>query len=114
MKQISTLNGKLPIRYGWGTLSTFADITGKAIDELIYAFKPDRLRPRQLSEFIFQGIKDGCKEEGIECPFKSYEDVEKLIDSVGLKQVVKETLAAFQASPFIMSDAKEEDEDKKK
>ena len=113
MKQLSTLNGKLPIRYGWGALSDIADSIDKSLDDIIGDFDPKALKPREFTQFVFFGVKDGCEEDGKEFPFKSLKDVEKIINEKGLRLVIQETLAAFQESPFLIN-SKEEEEDKKK
>lgn len=115
MKRLSTLNGKkLPIRFGWGALSNFADSTNKTIDDVIYAFDPSNLKPSQFTEFVYFGVLDGCAEEGIQCPFESPKDIIPIIDNNGLKKVIKETLDAFQASPFILNSREEGDEEEGK
>jgi len=115
MKQLSTLNGKLPIRYGWGALSDFADSTDKTLDEVMYSFDPSKLKPREFSLFVFYGVKDGCEESNKDFPFESTKDVEKIINKHGLTVIIKEALAAFQESPFIVIEQEEEeDNDKKK
>ena len=114
MKQLSTLNEPLPIRYGWGALSNFADSTNKSLDEILYSFDPAALKPREFSEFVFFGVQDGCEEAKREFPFKSIKDVEAIVNGLGLKKVIKESLAAFQASPFIVNGEEEEKEEGKK
>jgi len=119
MKQLSTLNGKkLPIRYGWGALSDLADSINKSIDDLIWSFDPSQLKPSQFSEFVYYGVKDGCEAKNVDFPFESPRDVNKIIDAVGLRTVIKESLAAFQESPFVLNSRDEEEEkeetDKKK
>lgn len=114
MKQVSTLNGKLPIRYGWGALSDFADETDKSLDEVMYSFDPSKLKPREFSLFVFYGVKDGCEESGKDFPFESVKDVEKIINKHGLTVIIREAIAAFQQSPFILVEQEDEEVDKKK
>ena len=114
MKQLSTPQGKHPIRYGWQALSDFADNANMTMDDIINSFDPTELKPSQLSEFIFQGMKDGCREANTEFKLKDVSEIAYIINGMGLHNVVKETLDAFQASPFLMTDEEKEEPVKKK
>jgi hypothetical protein len=116
MKTISTPNGEYPIRYGWGALSDFADQTENTLDEILSAFEPSKLKPREFSYFVFYGIKDGCEESGKEFPFKSIKEIEKIINETGLRKVIRASIDAFQESPFVINSKEEKvsEEDKKK
>lgn len=114
MKHISTPQGKHPIRYGWQALSDFADNVDMTMDDIISSFDPSALKPSQLSEFIFQGMRDGCREAHTEFKLEDVSEISEIINKIGLHQIVKETLDAFQASPFLVKEDEPKEESKKK
>lgn len=114
MKTISTPQGPLPIRYGWQALSDFADETGITLNEILGKFNPGRLKPSDLSSFIFYGMMDGSREANAEFKLQTVAEVADIINGVGLTKIVREVLEAYQASPFIINSAEEEKEGKKK
>jgi hypothetical protein len=113
MNQLSTQKGKLPIRFGWQALADFADKVGLTMDEIITSFQPQKLKPSELSEFILEGIRDGHRETDQECKVKSVEEIAEIINSMGLQSVLKETVEAFESSPFIINSTNEEPVKKK-
>jgi len=89
---IETGKGKLPVRYGWNALAKFGDLAGLSMDEIL-ELDLTKMKMSDLLNFVYVGFVEGARKDGVECVFKSPEDVGDLIDDE--PDVITKVMEAF-------------------
>jgi len=89
---VETSKGKLPVRYGWNALAKFGDLTELTMDEIL-ELDMKKMKMSDLLKFVYVGFVEGARKEGVECVFKSPEDVGDLIDDE--PDIITKVMEAF-------------------
>jgi len=76
---VKTTKGDLPVRYGWSALAKFGDLCGMNMDKVM-AMDLAKMKMSDMLKFILVGFEDGARKEGVECQFKTVEDIGDLLD----------------------------------
>jgi len=109
MASVKTKRGDLPVNYGHFALAQFSDDRDISMDE-VYNLDLAKMSYMDIMTFLYIGLKDGARKNGVDCAVKNVEDFCDMIDDD--QDVVGEIFTVF--SNYRKGKADKEASDKKK